>query len=111
MRGAADRDIVESAITGALKELQTRAPDEFKKVTAEPKKLEELKTAARNAAEEEVKLSKVLRAGLSHSEIESELEKHLPKARVEMIKIGLTIPTYQMRLNKRSDGHVWADIT
>lgn len=28
-----------------------------------------------------------------------------------MIKSGLTIPTYQMRLNKRPDGHVWADIT
>ena len=106
---ATDHDIIDKAIAGSLKDLQTRAPDEFRKLTQD--QLEELKTAARNAAEEEVKLSKVLHASLSHGEIESILEKHLPKERVELIKNGLTIPTYQMRLSKQPEGHVRVDIT
>ena len=110
--GSSEANIVEKAVDEALKELQRRAPDEFKELIAsDPKRKEELVAAAREAAEEEVKHSKDVRADFSSSDVESHLRKHLPAARVEAIKSGLTIPTYQMRLNKRPDGHVWADIT
>ena len=64
----------------------------------------------RKAAEEDVEHFKDVRPDFSPLDVESHLRKHLPAARVELIKSGLTIPTYQMRLNKRPDGHVWADI-
>ena len=111
MATAADRAIVDKAVKETLQEIQTRAPDEFKQITAEPKKLEELKTTLQTAAEEQVKLSKQFSHGMSHEEIESALGNHLSKDRVELIKQGLTIPTYQMRLNKRPEGHICVDIT
>ena len=95
----------EEIVSKAMSQLKEMLPDEFKKVETEPEKLEEVKAAARKVAKELLELSKHIRAGSSHAEIEATLLKHLPKHRVDMIKGGLNIPTYQVQLEKKSDGH------
>ena len=92
MASHSDFDMEEKAVTGALEKLQQRAPDEFKKLAADPKKKEEITTAARRAAKEVLKLSKGLRADQPLSDIESHLGKYLSHDRVQMIKNGLSIP-------------------
>lgn len=111
MAGSSEANIVEKTINGALEELQHREPDEFQRLIAsDPEKKTELIAAAKKVAEEVVKLSANVDVHFSSADVESFLGKHLDPARVEMIKGGLTIPTYEMRLNMRQDGY-WADIT
>ena len=100
----------EGIVSKAMSQLKEMLPEEFKKVETESEKLEEVKAAARKVAKEHLELSKLIRAGSSHSEIEATLLKHLPKHRVDMIKGGLNIPTYQVQLEKKSDGHTWVQI-
>ena len=111
MAGSSEANIVEKAIHGALEELQQREPDEYQRLIAsDPEKKKELIAAAKEMAEEVVKLSMDVDRNFSSADVESYLGMHLDPARVEMIKKGLTIPTYEMRLNMREDGH-WTDIT
>ena len=104
-----EEGIIDNAVKEALQDIEKNAPEVFKKLSADPKALDEVKDAARQIAAEELKMSEHFPC--TESEIATQLSKHLPETRVKAIKEGLAIPTYQMRLNKRPDGKVWADIT
>ena len=104
------RDIVERAINAALADIEKYAPQEFQKLQADPAKKQTLIQAARDAAEEEVKLAEEFHTQPSEN-VAERLSKHLPQYRVELIKTGLEVPTYQLDISKKADGHHWADIT
>lgn len=99
-------DIVSRAVRETLEELEKRAPAEYAKLNADPKKKDAIKKAAREAAEEQVKLSKVF-AGQPPTDIAKGLLKHLPQERIDMIMGGLSISTFKMDVSKRSDGKHW----
>ncbi|XP_065837846.1 uncharacterized protein [Oscarella lobularis] len=108
---ASNRDIEDKAVATALDDVQKAHPDEFAAVLKDPQRKKEFEDAARDAAREVLKLSSGLRPDMAADEIEAYLEKALSKERVQQIKNGLNIPTYQIRLNKKDDGKTWADIT
>ena len=117
MAGSSEANIVEKATHGALEELQQREPDEYQRLIAsDPEKKKELIAATKEVAEETMKLTWHIDIHIhihihfTSADVESCLGMHLDPARVEMLKKALTIPTYEMRLNMREDGH-WADIT
>ena len=104
------RDIVERAINAALADIEKYAPQEFQMLQADPAKKQALIQAAREAAEEEVKLAEEFHT-LPPENVAERLSKHLPQNRVELIKTGLEVPTYHLDISKKADGHHWADIT
>ena len=103
-------DIVERAVNAALADIEKYAPQEFKQLQADPEKKRALAQAAREAAQEEVKLAGEFRDRPSEN-VAERLSKHLPKHRVELIQAGLQIPTYRLDISKKDDGHHWVDIT
>ena len=76
----------------------------------DPTKKEALIQAAREVAEEEVKLTDEFRTR-PFENVAERLSKHLSKHRVELIQTGLQVPTYRLDISKKDDGHYWADIT
>ena len=93
--------IVESAVKGALEAIEKNAPVEFKELNADPKKKAAVVDAARKAANEQVSLAKEFKGlRIEPEEIAQRLKKHLPESRVQMIKEGLTIPTYKLALSE-----------
>ena len=102
--------IIEHAVTTALQNIKKKAPIEFAELCADPSKKEELVKAARNAAEERIKLATELK-DQKEDQFECLLLKHLPKSRVVMVKKGLTIPTYKISIAKGDDGHHLCTIT
>ena len=103
-------DIVERAVNAALADIEEYAPQEFQKLQADPAKKQALIQAAREAAEEEVKLAEEFRTRPSEN-VAERLSKLLPQHRVDLIKTGLEVPTYQLDISKKADGKHWADIT
>ena len=103
-------DIVERAVNAALADIEKYAPQEFKQFQADPEKKRALAQAAREAAQEEVKLAGEFRDRPSEN-VAERLSKHLPKHRVELIQTGLQVPTYRLDISKKDDGHHWVDIT
>ncbi len=75
-------------------------PADFKVVKDDSKKMDELVGIIRNAAEEYLQLEQI--PGLDTNP--DELGKRLPPHRIEMIKEGLTIPTYKINITKRGAG-------
>eukprot|EP00118_Oscarella_pearsei_P011772 m.81724 g.81724 ORF g.81724 m.81724 type:complete len:281 (+) comp36246_c1_seq1:533-1375(+) len=106
---ASDHDVEEQAVAGALAEFEKGTFGEFQKATPEEKT--EFQAAARRAAQEFIKISKGLHPGMTLEEIESHFGTHLSKPRIELIKEALTLPTFRMRLEKKSDGQTWAITT
>ena len=104
------RDIIERAVNAALADIEKYAPQEFQMLQADPAKKQGLIQAARDAAEEEVKLAEEFHTQPSEN-VAERLSKHLPQYRVELIKTGLEVPTYQLNISKRAEGRHWADIT
>ena len=98
------RDIVERAINAALADIEKYAPQEFQMLQADPAKKQALIQAAREAAEEEVKLAEEFHTQPSEN-VAEHLSKHLPQYRVELIKTELEVPTYQLDISKKADGH------
>ena len=103
-------DIIERAVETALADIEKYAPQEFQQLQADPTKKEALIQAAREAAEEEVKLSDEFRTR-PFENVAERLSKHLPKHRVELIQTGLQVPTFRLDISKKDDSHYWADIT
>lgn len=103
-------DIVERAVNAALADIEKYAPQDFKKLQADPEKKRALVLAVRQAAEEEVKLAGEFRTQPSVN-VKERLSKHLPEHRVELIRTGLQVPTYRLDISKKADGHHWVDIT
>ena len=103
-------DIVERTVNAALADIEKYAPQEFQKLQTDPAKKLALIQAAREAAEEEVKLAEEFHT-LPPENVAERLSKHLPQNRVELIKTGLEVPTYHLDISKKADGHHWADIT
>ena len=103
-------DIIKQAVDAALADIEKYAPQEFQQLQADPAKKKALIQAAREAAEEEVKLASEFSTRPSEN-VAERLSKHLPKHRVELIQTGLQVPTYRLNISKKDDGHHWADIT
>lgn len=100
--------------------IKKQAPQEYAKLDAEPEKKKEIILAARSAIEEEIKLASIGKSltgekaksqqGEQVKFVSTELAKHLPEHRIQMIRKGLEIPTY--RLNIRREGSKsFVDIT
>ena len=110
--GLSDDDIVQKAVSSALEQFKKFAPEEFKQLAADPKKKEEFTAVTKKAAEDEVKQARDLRGHVyPESDIATRLGKCLPQAHIRMVEKGLTIQTYKIGLNRRTDGHVWAEIS
>lgn len=101
--------IVDRAVQGAFADIEKNDPDSFAKLNADRAKKDELTKMARAAAEEQVKLAKELKG--EPKDVAEILLKHLPRDRVEMIKSGLSIPTYTLDIAKQEDGHFWCSVT
>ena len=80
---AAGRYIIERAVNAALADIEEYAPQEFKKLQADLAKKQALIQAAREVAEEEVKLAEEFRTRPSEN-VAEHLSKHLPQHRVEL---------------------------
>ena len=104
------KDIIEHYVTTALADIKKYAPGEFKKLEKDPSIKQSVVQAARDAATEHLKLAEEFRTKPTEN-IEERLSKHLPKHRVDLIKTGLQVPTYQVNIAKRVDRHHWVDIT
>ena len=104
------KDIVERCVTTALADIEKYAPGEFEKLESDPTIKQSVVQAARDAATEHLKLAEEFSTKPTEN-IEERLSKHLPKHRVDLIKTGLQVPTYQLNIAKRGDGHHWVDIT
>eukprot|EP00112_Aurelia_sp_Birch-Aquarium-sp1_P004424 Seg1501.1 transcript_id=Seg1501.1/GoldUCD/mRNA.D3Y31 product="hypothetical protein" protein_id=Seg1501.1/GoldUCD/D3Y31 len=94
--------IPDFAVNKTLEILKKMAPTEYAHLEADPAKKEELIAAAREAANEEVKLAHVFKD--EPEDIEAILCKHLPKDRMKILKGGLEIPTFRMSIMKEGDG-------
>ena len=103
------KDIVERCVTTALADIEKYAPEEFEKLEKDPTVKKSVVKAARDAATEHLKLAEEFSTKPTEN-IEERLSKHLPKHRVDLIKTGLQVPTYQLNIARRSDGHHWVDI-
>ena len=103
------KDIVERCVTTTLADIEKYAPEEFEKLEKDPTIKQSVVQAARDAATEHLKLAEEFRTKPTEN-IEERLSKHLPKHRVDLIKTGLQVPTYQLNIARRSDGHHWVDI-
>jgi len=110
-------NIVERAVNGALLDVEKYAPKEFKEyLQADPIKKEEFKKAAKEAAEEEVKLaaefgSKDSARETSAEDISKRLKRHHSSDRLELVKTGLQVPTYNVNIEKKPDGYHWVNVT
>lgn len=103
-------ELVNRVVNAALADIEKHAPQEFQKLQADPAKKQALIQAAREAAEEEVKLAEEFRTRPSEN-VAERLSTHLPQHRVELIQTALQIPTYRLNITKKADGHHWVDIT
>jgi len=106
--------IVERAVDAALQDVEKYASNEFKEIlTADPVKKEELKKAAKEAAEEKVKLAAELgsKDERTAEDIAKLLSTHYSSDRLELIETGLQVPTYKLDIGKKSDGYHWVHIT
>ena len=104
-------DIITRSVEAALACIEKYTPEEFQKLQGDPDKKEALLKAAREAAEEEMKLSELLSPLPSEPDIADILAKHLPQRRLELIRTGLQVQTYRLDIKQKSDGHYWVDIT
>ena len=110
---AESRNIVERAVNGAFADVEKYAPKEFKEILqADPQKKEAFRKAVTEAAEEEIKLAAEFskQAGTPEDVAEC-LKKHYSEHRLELVKTALQVPTYQLQISKKQDGHQWVDIT
>ena len=104
-----ESDMVVKAVEGVLEEIQKNAPEEYVKLSADPRKKEVIIQAARSVAIEHLKLAKEL-AGQPEN-LTERLEKHLPESRIRLILGGLNLPTFRMDITKESDGKHWVHLT
>ncbi len=105
----AANNTIEKVLITTLEQFEKYAnPADFKAVKDDSKKMDELITVIRNAAKEYLQLEQI--PGVDKNP--TELEKHLPPHRIEMIKEGLTIPTYKINITKTgARGNHSVDIT
>ncbi|XP_071832697.1 uncharacterized protein [Apostichopus japonicus] len=106
---ASHSDLVEKAVTAVLEDIAKYAPEEYKKLNAEPAKKEKIIQAARETATETLKITDELRN--QPKDISARLSKHLSDERIQLIRGGLEIPTFRQEIAKREDGKHWLDIT
>lgn len=95
-------DIVEDAVSATLAEIEKYAPQEFQQLQADQLKKETLMQAAREAAEEEVKLAEEFHTRPFEDVVER-LSKYLPKHRMELIQMGPPVGTYRLDITKAAE--------
>ena len=102
--------LIESVVKEAVEEVRKLDPDEFSKVMVSAEKKNEFNKIVKATAEEHVNLAKKLRS-TDASNIQEVMQKHLSKARIEMIANGLNLPTYRMDVTRHSDDSHWVHTT
>ena len=102
--------IVERAVRATLAEIEKYAPQEFQQLQADEVKKETLLQAAREAAEEEVKLAEEFHTRPSENVVER-LSKYLPRHRMEMIQTGPQVGTYRLDITKTAEDQYRIQIT
>ncbi|PFX16908.1 hypothetical protein AWC38_SpisGene18781 [Stylophora pistillata] len=80
------------------------------KLTAFKKVKYSIKVAARQVAEEQIKLSHEFECG-PQKNIRDRLAKHLPEDRIKLIVEGLAIPTFRMEISRMDDGRHLVQLT
>ena len=105
-----DNKKISEAVEGALAQIKTNAPEEHSKLIADGKLKDAITTAAREAADEEVKLAHEF-ASQPEQDIRKRLEKHLPEDRIRLIEKALTIPTFRMEISKMDNGKHLVQLT
>lgn len=105
-----DNKKISEAVEGALAQIKTNAPEEHSKLIADGKLKDAITTAAREAADEEVKLAHEF-ASQPEQDIRKRLEKHLPEDRIRLIENALTIPTFRMEISKMDNGKHLVQLT
>ncbi|PIK41294.1 hypothetical protein BSL78_21856 [Apostichopus japonicus] len=106
---ASHSDLVEKAVKVVLEDIAKYAPEEYKKLNAEPAKKEKIIQAARATATETLKLNDELRN--QPEDISARLSKHLSDERIQLIRGGLEIPTFRLEIAKRDDEKHWLELT
>ncbi|XP_071833854.1 uncharacterized protein [Apostichopus japonicus] len=102
-------DFVQKALKAVLEDMGKYAPEEYKKLNAEPAWKEKITEAARATATETLKLTDELRN--QPEDIAARLSKHLSHERIQLIRGGLEIPTFRLEIVKREDGNYWSEFT
>ena len=99
---ATHSNIVTKASDGALQQIRQNAPAEYAKLDADSVKKKQLIQAARETATECLQLAAEFLG--QPTDIAERLAKHLSKDRIQLIRLGLSIPTFQMDVIKKEDG-------
>ncbi|PIK41293.1 hypothetical protein BSL78_21855 [Apostichopus japonicus] len=106
---ASHSDLVEKAVKVVLEDIAKYAPEEYKKLNAEPAKKEKIIQAASETATENLKLTDELRN--QPEDIAALLSKHLSDERIQLLRGGLKIPTFRLEIAKRDDEKHWLEFT
>ncbi|XP_071834311.1 uncharacterized protein [Apostichopus japonicus] len=106
---ASHSDLVEKAVKVVLEDIRKYAPEEYKKLNAEPAMKERIILAATETAEESLLLTDELRN--QPEDIAALLSKHLSDERIQLIRGGLEIPTFRLEIAKRDDEKHWLEFT
>ena len=107
---ATDNEKISQAVKGALEQIEKNAPEEYSKLSADPKLKAAITEAARASATEEVTLAQEF-ASQPDRDIRKRLAKHLPEDRIKLIEEALSIPTFRMEITKKADGKYWVQST
>jgi len=86
-----------------LQEIKQHHPDDYSKLVNHPSRLQDIKDAAIEVAQEQITLAKEFPEG-EVTDIRERLAKHLPESRINLIEEGLKIPTFRMRIAKQDVG-------
>ena len=107
---ATDNEKISQAVKGALEQIEKNAPEEYSKLSVDPKLKAAITEAARASATEEVKLAQEF-ASQPDRDIRKRLAKYVPEDRIKLIEEALSIPTFRMEITKKADGKYWVQST
>ncbi|KAJ8046630.1 hypothetical protein HOLleu_05373 [Holothuria leucospilota] len=105
---ATQSDLITKAAEGALEDIKKYAPEEYKKLEADPAIKDKILQAAKATAKETLMLAEF--TGHPHDFAEK-VTKHLPEERVKLIQGALNIPTFRMKIIKKDNGRHWLELT
>lgn len=106
---AKEMKTVDNVVTEMLQEIKHHHPDDYSKLVNHPSRLQDIKDAAIEVAQEQITLAKEFSEG-EVTDIRERLAKHLPESRIKLIEEGLDVPTFRMHITKQDDGNYLATI-
>ena len=96
-----EQKIVEHVVDETMDYIRTNDPKYYEKLMGDPDVKNSVINAAKGVAEERVPLNKYFIQ--EPPNIEEILSQHLTEDRVSLLKNGLSIPTFRLRINNRLD--------